>query len=446
MSGARTTGKVAHSRFHALSQWSSSSSSSDDEGSANSAAPAITMRQRKAALRDSQRAEAAAAAAATTDQTAATSVRPSRPCVALLGRILFFAWKVVQTLVCVVTFFLGGFLCGGCCVPWRRRDSRAARVPHRRRRRRSTSQLLPGTPATPATPAIPVATPEADYESWTEDDDDIFEYQPHEPEEGGCGRRVGRRCWARGVLCRGGILVAALLIAYVLVFVRVHPSRDGSPDSLEVQFGFNDLVPSIGVAIPEHLHAGINALMGEPRRPGLRARRDGLRAHFPIVFVPGIVSTGLEVWEGEECAKSHFRQRMWGSALMVRSILLDSRCWLRHLSLDGWTGVDPEGIKLRPAAGLEAADYLIAGYWVWSGLTRREQLDRTALSLIHSPDVARSPLTPLHSVALRWRCLFCCRAKMIENFADVGYDGNSSVYTRVHPRCRLSPRPEPRRL
>lgn len=54
---------------------------------------------------------------------------------------------------------------------------------------------------------------------------------------------------------------------------------------------------------------------------------------------------------------------------------------MRHLSLDGWTGLDPPGIKLRPASGLEASDYLVGGFWIW--------------------------------------------AKLIENFADVGYDANS---------------------
>ena len=45
------------------------------------------------------------------------------------------------------------------------------------------------------------------------------------------------------------------------------------------------------------------------------------------------------------------------------------------------TGMDPENIRLRPAQGFEAADNFIASYWVW--------------------------------------------AKLIENLADVGYDGSS---------------------
>lgn len=39
-------------------------------------------------------------------------------------------------------------------------------------------------------------------------------------------------------------------------------------------------------------------IMGKPTlRPGVQLAREGLQAHFPIVFVPGVVSTGLELWE-----------------------------------------------------------------------------------------------------------------------------------------------------
>lgn len=48
----------------------------------------------------------------------------------------------------------------------------------------------------------------------------------------------------------------------------------------------------------------------------------------------------------------------------------------------GWLQ-DPSGIKLRAALGLEAVDYFIQGYWVWS--------------------------------------------KMVEALADVGYDSNTLV-------------------
>ena len=119
-------------------------------------------------------------------------------------------------------------------------------------------------------------------------------------------------------------------------------------------------------------------LVSDSTRPGLLAKESGIHAHFPVVLIPGIISTALEVWEGEACARPHFRQRLWGSALMLRSILLDTRCWIRHMTLDSETGMDPPGIKLRSSAGLEAADYLIGGFWVWAKVSSRAHRARTA--------------------------------------------------------------------
>lgn len=117
--------------------------------------------------------------------------------------------------------------------------------------------------------------------------------------------------------------------------------------------------------------------------PGRLLRERGARAKHPVVLIPGITSTGLELWEGHACAKPYFRQRLWGTLTMMRFMLLDSACWLQHLQLDPQDGGDPENIKLRPAQGLEAADFLLPGFWVW--------------------------------------------ARMIENLAEIGYDHNNLV-------------------
>jgi len=50
-------------------------------------------------------------------------------------------------------------------------------------------------------------------------------------------------------------------------------------------------------------------------------------------MVAGMVRTGLELWSGKECAKSYFRQRMWGTMSMLQIIMLNTRCWLQHMSL-----------------------------------------------------------------------------------------------------------------
>lgn len=47
-------------------------------------------------------------------------------------------------------------------------------------------------------------------------------------------------------------------------------------------------------------------------------------------------------------------------------MVLDKVCWLRHLMLDPETGLDPPHFRLRAAQGFEAADFFMAGYWIWN--------------------------------------------------------------------------------
>lgn len=65
---------------------------------------------------------------------------------------------------------------------------------------------------------------------------------------------------------------------------------------------------------------------------------------------------------------------------MAAAFFADRQCWREHLALHLKTGMDPENIRVRSAQGFEAADNFIATYWVWS--------------------------------------------RIIENLADVGYDGS----------------------
>ena len=55
---------------------------------------------------------------------------------------------------------------------------------------------------------------------------------------------------------------------------------------------------------------------------------------MPIIIIPGIISTGLELWKGTECAKGKFRHRFWTSMQMVDNIGRDHQCWLKHISLN----------------------------------------------------------------------------------------------------------------
>lgn len=122
---------------------------------------------------------------------------------------------------------------------------------------------------------------------------------------------------------------------------------------------------SLGVWQKDNIQTQVNNIFERPIIGNALAAK-GLKAHHPIVIIPGIVSTGLEVWKGLPCVANRFRQRIWGSTVMLQAVLLNSRCWLDHLKLNITTGLDPEGIKLRPAQGLEAADYLLPGFWIWA--------------------------------------------------------------------------------
>ncbi|KAK6141282.1 hypothetical protein DH2020_024977 [Rehmannia glutinosa] len=101
-----------------------------------------------------------------------------------------------------------------------------------------------------------------------------------------------------------------------------------------------------------------------PEPPGTRLSRQGLTALHPVVMVPGIVTGGLELWEGRACSEGLFRQRLWGGSFT--EIFKRPMCWLEHLSLDNETGLDPPGIRVRAVPGLVAADYFAPGYFVWA--------------------------------------------------------------------------------
>jgi hypothetical protein len=134
-------------------------------------------------------------------------------------------------------------------------------------------------------------------------------------------------------------------------------------------------------------------------RPGQRLAQYR-QPSMPIIIIPGIISTGLELWKGTECTAGKFRHRFWTSIQMVDSIGRDHQCWLKHISLNLSTWYvenntkdfyclfyrkDPESIRLRPVLGWAAADYVYVikifilinlifvfgivrfpGYWLWS--------------------------------------------------------------------------------
>ncbi|KAL3720825.1 hypothetical protein ACJRO7_005606 [Eucalyptus globulus] len=117
-------------------------------------------------------------------------------------------------------------------------------------------------------------------------------------------------------------------------------------------------------SFPQYVTEVITGPLPDP--PGVKLKKEGLTAKHPVVFVPGIVTGGLELWEGHECAEGLFRKRLWGGTF--GEAYKRPLCWVEHMSLDNETGLDPPGIRLRPVTGLVAADYFMPGYFVWAVL------------------------------------------------------------------------------
>lgn len=92
---------------------------------------------------------------------------------------------------------------------------------------------------------------------------------------------------------------------------------------------------------------------------GRGLKQKGYKAEHPVVLLPGIISTGLESWSTNEEASGNFRKRLWGTSTMMRLIVFEKEMWIKHLSLDPVTGLDPDGIKVRAAEGLDAASYFV---------------------------------------------------------------------------------------
>jgi len=50
---------------------------------------------------------------------------------------------------------------------------------------------------------------------------------------------------------------------------------------------------------------------------------------------------------------------------MVLRAIQNPERWMTALMLDPETGLDPPGVKIRAAQGIDAAQKFIEGYWLW---------------------------------------------------------------------------------
>ncbi|KAL7413465.1 Lecithin:cholesterol acyltransferase-domain-containing protein [Mrakia frigida] len=106
---------------------------------------------------------------------------------------------------------------------------------------------------------------------------------------------------------------------------------------------------------------------------GEMLREEGLSAVHPVILIPRSRVPTLNPmlilscsWSTTPDARPWFRRRLWGSASMIRAVVTDKEKWVKALSLDLETGLDPPGQKVRAAQGFDAASQFIQGYWVWA--------------------------------------------------------------------------------
>jgi hypothetical protein len=108
-----------------------------------------------------------------------------------------------------------------------------------------------------------------------------------------------------------------------------------------------------------------SAVTQERLRPGFQlARSHGVEGQYPVLMIPGFVTSGLEVWKGKDCMEKFFRERVWGGFGSAQYWLRERYCLMENLALDPVHGGDPDGIKLRSAQGFHAADFFVGNDWV----------------------------------------------------------------------------------
>ncbi|QLL31052.1 hypothetical protein HG536_0A08690 [Torulaspora globosa] len=177
--------------------------------------------------------------------------------------------------------------------------------------------------------------------------------------------------------------ILGILIAIYFGALHVHRNNYDLFDSVGNLETFRDYLDDWKEVLPQSVssfltdmqngyssNAGLKDLT-ESFAVGRQLRKEyNLTAKHPVVMVPGVISTGLESWGvvgDDECnSEPHFRKRLWGSFYMLRTMVLDKVCWLRHIMLDPESGLDPPNFRLRAARGFEAADFFMAGYWIWN--------------------------------------------------------------------------------
>ena len=98
-----------------------------------------------------------------------------------------------------------------------------------------------------------------------------------------------------------GILLGFILPSFLIAPKVLHVAGVTETDLMD-DFLTKSLIPFISERIPLDNNSALP-------RPGMLLAEEGAQAKHPVFLVPGFITTGLELWQGEECAKKYFRQR-----------------------------------------------------------------------------------------------------------------------------------------
>jgi hypothetical protein len=138
------------------------------------------------------------------------------------------------------------------------------------------------------------------------------EYEPSKVE----AKESKLTCWC---------LSLALLITWVLPFCYGGGTLKGTYQHV-VKPAAEAVKPAAAAMVhqlPESVQQKLNTMLNETiasfklpaDRPGKRLAASGVRAKHPVLIVPGMTSSGLELWRGKSCAADNFRERVWGSTV-----------------------------------------------------------------------------------------------------------------------------------
>lgn len=104
-------------------------------------------------------------------------------------------------------------------------------------------------------------------------------------------------------------------------------------------------------------------LVEHMRQQFLKGIMSGRNHKFPLVLVPGFMSTRMTAWRNKPCRTSSINtlDQVWISIEKVmQTVVADKTCWLGCMAL-ARNQTDPSDCKIRPKLGVEAVTELAPG-------------------------------------------------------------------------------------